>query len=168
MDPIAVPPQVEPPAPTGTGSPPDSAPAHSDHSSDVNSTAQEGDSHNQVNDPEIVPLRQTAPSDIQYFFVRSGDKIVCSVCRQGFLCSHNIILREKAKEARRPNLSLRPYGYSQRTSNAILRSHIEQHHLEFYLTVAKEEGWNTRLVQQAREQATNEAAAAQGEQLDNL
>jgi hypothetical protein len=82
-----VPPQVEPP--TGTGSlPADSAPACNDHGSDVGSTTQGGDSHDHIDDPDIVPWRSGA-QDICAFFVLdlSREKIVCNMCRQVFLCS---------------------------------------------------------------------------------
>lgn len=70
--PQAVPPQVEPPAPTLTDSPPDSVRANSDHFSNTN-PAQDS--------PGISRWRRTSPKDVHHFFVRSGDKIVCDVCR---------------------------------------------------------------------------------------
>lgn len=76
----AVPPQIEPPAPTHTLSP-DSAPARSDHGSDANSIAQGGDSRNRVNDPGAAPWPRKGPNDVRYFFDRSGDKVVCNICR---------------------------------------------------------------------------------------
>jgi hypothetical protein len=53
----AIPPQVEPLAPTGTGSPPDSVrvPAHRDQGSNAYSAAQ-GDSRNQVKHPNTSPF----------------------------------------------------------------------------------------------------------------
>lgn len=53
---------------------------------------------------------------------------------------------------------------------ASLRPHIWKYHLELYLTLAKEKGWKIPpgLISQTQSQVTNEAAAAQGEQPDDL
>lgn len=85
------PPQLEPPAgpaPTDTGGPPGtSVLACRDHSSDANSTTLGGDSRNQIRDPDIAPLPRTFPNDIRYFFVFSGVRLICDVCRQVFIRS---------------------------------------------------------------------------------
>jgi len=66
-------------------------PLHSDHgsNSDANSTAQEEDSCTciHVNDPDTVPLSKTDANDIHYFFNKSGDKVICNICRQVLLRS---------------------------------------------------------------------------------
>jgi len=53
---------------------------------------------------------------------------------------------------------------------ASLRPYIWKYHLELYLTLAKEKGWKILpgLISQTQSQVTNEAAAAQGEQPDDL
>jgi hypothetical protein len=63
------------------------------------------------------------------------------------------------------------YEYSLKTLTTSLRPHIEKHHLELYLTLAKEKGWKIQLpglVSQAQSQATNEAAMLQVEQPDQF
>jgi hypothetical protein len=84
----------------------------------------------------------------------------------------NIILRNlKAKEANPSDLSLSMcYEYSPKPSMASLRPHIWKYHLELYLTLVKEKGWKIPpgLISQTQSQVTNEAAAAQGEQPDDL
>jgi hypothetical protein len=84
----------------------------------------------------------------------------------------NIILRNlKAKEANPSDLSLSMcYKYSPKMSMASLRPYIWKYHLELYLTLAKEKGWKILpgLISQTQSQVTNEAAAAQGEQPDDL
>jgi hypothetical protein len=113
----AVPPQVELPTLTETNNPPDNAPARrsrtrtqttgtlqdgeefdldnisgdeddyeqlpSDHGCDVDSPARGG----HVNDPDAAPLPKTTAMDIRHFFDKSGDKVICKVCRQVLLGS---------------------------------------------------------------------------------
>jgi hypothetical protein len=37
------------------------------------------------------------------------------------------------------------FSYSSKTANTTLRSHIEIHHLELYLNLAEERGWEVKL-----------------------
>lgn len=87
------------------------------------------------------------------------------------LATDNIILR-KAKEADPSKWpSSTRYEYSHTTSTTSLRPHIEKHHLELYLTLAKEKGWNILLpglVSQARSQATTKAATSEGGRPDKF
>ena len=70
-----------------SGSEDDSEPPCGDHGCDANSTAQGGKSSNQVNDPDTVPSSKKAANDIRHFFDKSGNKVVCKICRQVFLRS---------------------------------------------------------------------------------
>jgi hypothetical protein len=90
-----------------------------------------------------------------------------------FSSSVSISSLRKANEAipSDPSSSFR-YKYSQHTAITNLRRHIENYHLELYLTLAKEnlKGWEISLpglVRRARMQAANEAATVQ-EQPDDL
>jgi hypothetical protein len=59
----------------------------SDHGCDADSLAHGGNSHNHVNDPDTAPRPKTTAYDIRYFFIKSGNKVVCHICRQVFLRS---------------------------------------------------------------------------------
>ena len=59
----------------------DYEPVCSDHGRDPDSTTQGEDGRNQVNDPDAAPLPKTTANDIRYFFDKSGDKVVCNICR---------------------------------------------------------------------------------------
>jgi hypothetical protein len=62
--------------------------------------------------------------------------------------SDNIIVR-KAKEVDPSHLLLSIcYEYSQHTSIASYHLYIKKYHLELYLTVAEDEGWEISLLEQ--------------------
>jgi hypothetical protein len=75
------------------------------------------------------------------------------------------ITHRKAKEADPASWPSKiHYEYSPNTSNTSLRPHIQKHHLDLFLRLAKEKGWTIQLpglVSQSRSQAANEAAASQ-------
>jgi hypothetical protein len=58
----------------------DYEPMRSNHGHGTNPTAQGED----INDPDTTPLPKTAAADIRYFFDKSGDKVICNLCRQVF------------------------------------------------------------------------------------
>lgn len=65
-----------------SGSEDDYAPPHSDHGSDANSTAQVENTGDHVNDPDTAPVPKSTAHDILYFYDKSGDKVVCKICRR--------------------------------------------------------------------------------------
>jgi hypothetical protein len=65
----------------------DYEPPCDDHGCNPISTTQGEDSRNHVNDPDTIPLPKTTANDICHFFDKSGDKVVCKICRQVFLHS---------------------------------------------------------------------------------
>ena len=139
-NPQAIPPQVEPPAPT-----PESA--RSDH--------------HRGND--ISYFFDKSMDNIVCNICRQ-----VFLCSQ-FSEFDNLILRkaEVAYPTNGPSSSR--YEYSAKTGSQTLRSHIKRYHLELYLTLAKENEWKILLPGlEAQLQAANEAAAAQDEQPDDL
>ena len=75
-----------------SGSEEDYEPPRSNHRTDANPTPQGGNNHNQINDPDAAPLPKTTAYDIHHFFDKSGEKVVCHVCRQVFLCDPLLFL----------------------------------------------------------------------------
>jgi hypothetical protein len=52
-----------------------------------------------------------------------------------------------------------------------LRPHLQRNHLELYMSLAKERGWEVKLPglsSQAHSQASSQVAASQGEQVDRF
>ena len=63
-------------------------------------------------------------------------------------------------------LSKIKWEYSKKMSTISLRPHIERHHLELFLRLAKEKSWKIQLpglVSQARSQAASKASALRGQ-----
>jgi hypothetical protein len=116
-----------------------------------------------INDPSLAPPKVSTAADIHYFFEKDADKIVCKECEWVLLHVHVSVrfwlgptLRSKTK----PSIK---YEYSLKTSNTSLRPHIERHHRELYMTLAKENRWQIMLpglLLDAHSQAAGAAAVA--------
>jgi hypothetical protein len=127
-----------------------------------------------INNPSLLTVvgRQAA-DDIRHFFERLPDKVVCKECRYSssylwfFFGWLTVNMLRKIKEAEpdqwKSNIK---FEYSTKTSNTSLRPHIERHHLDLFLQLAKENGWKVLLpglVSQARSEATSAAASVSAE-----
>jgi hypothetical protein len=65
-----------------SGSEDDHEPLQGDHDYDADSPAQGENSGDHVNDPDAAPMPKVIARDILYFYDKSGDKVVCRICRQ--------------------------------------------------------------------------------------
>ena len=99
-----------------SGSEDDSEPVRNDHGSDVNSTAERGDSPIRVNDPDAIALPKSAAGDIRHFFDRSGDKVVCKECRQVSLHSQLFSFLNRQLTTGRPSKRTRSIGHQRSMS----------------------------------------------------
>ena len=96
-----------------SGSEDDYDPARDDHDSDLNPTVEKGDTRIHINDPDAVPSPKGGAGDINYFFDRSGDNVVCKVCRQVSLHSQlfSFLNRQLTTQSLgRPRKQTRPIG----------------------------------------------------------
>jgi hypothetical protein len=127
-----------------------------------------------INNPSLLTMvgRQGA-DDIRHFFERLPGKVVCKECR--YLSSYlwffsgwltvNVFRTIKEAEPDQWKSNIK-FEYSTKTSNTSLRPHIERHHLDLFLQLAKENGWKVLLpglVSQARSEATSAAASVSAE-----
>jgi hypothetical protein len=126
-----------------------------------------------INDPSLLTVHRQTADDVRYFFERLPDKVVCKECR--YLSSYlwffsgwltvNMLRKTKEAEPAQWKSNIR-FEYSTKTSNTSLRPHIERHHLDLFLQLAKENGWKVLLpglVSQARSEATSAAASVSAE-----
>ena len=126
-----------------------------------------------INNPSLLTVRRRAADDVRHFFERLPDKVVCKECR--YLSSYlwffsswlKVNMLRKIKEAEpdqwKSNIK---FEFSTKTSNTSLRPHIERHHLDLFLQLAKENGWKILLpglVSQARSEATSAATSGSAE-----
>lgn len=113
-----------------------------------------------------IIFRTLAISSVTILDLRS----VIYACKSFYVSWHpfpidDMILRKDSNES---NRLISNFKFGSKTSNHSLRSHIEVHHQELYLRLAKEKGWKVMLpgvLRRARAQV--QAAANESDHLDD-
>ena len=127
-----------------------------------------------INNPILTIVGRQGEDYVQHFFERLPDKVVCKECRysssylwffSGWLTA-NMLRKIKEVEPDQWKSNIK-FEYLMKTSNTLLQPHIERHHLNLFLPLAKENGWKVLLPglsSQARLEATSTAMSVSAEQ----